>query len=262
MPEFFQPIAKRAIVGLVMLVLAYPLTFNYLSASATQGRASRVHLSAIFGSSILCASLCSAILFIASTYKKKRLATVCLAAFFALLLGSGLVVQQDYRLSWQYQRAFWSDVIRLCPDITDGTVILVEPRDLRNPRQIMAYSWTLPLVLKQIYRFPDDWTYTPSLYRLKPHWQEQIKPEGNLFKLNAMVSWFMSVPDRGRNLESTNVILLEKKNGQLTRRTETLRIGDREFSLKDALASKPLRFEKGWLYDYLIKSPKENQKTN
>ncbi len=257
LPESFNNFAKPVALGLIMLVLAYPLTLTTFGYSIS-GRGTRVHTAAVVGASILCACVCVVILHIAAAHSKKRLATLGLVGFFTLLVGFGLIVQRDYKLSWQYQRAFWSDVVRLCPDVTDGTVIVVEPVGLRNPRQIMAHSWALPLVLGQIYQFPDDWKIPPRLYKLIPDWQNYIGSDENLLHLKRTTwNYFPFIRPQHKDLivESSNVILLDTNNGRMTRRTEPLSIGNQDFILKEISASEPSLFEKGPLYDYLISAP-------
>ena len=255
-PNGLKHFAKLSLIGLILLILSYPLALT-LPPNLINGRGSRVHFPAVVGASILCACVCSTILLLGWTLGRKRLAAMGLAAFLTLLLGFGLLVQQDYKLAWQYQKAFWSDVVRLCPDVTDGTVIVVEPVGLHNPRQIMAHSWALPVVLEEIYQFPDDWKIPPRVYRLNPHWQNYIGSDGNLLHLKKTTEWLPFIQPQHKDLivDSSNVILLDTNNGRMTRRTEPLSIGSQDFILKDILTSEPSLFEKGSLYDYLINPP-------
>ncbi|HCF27337.1 MAG TPA: hypothetical protein DEV81_09080, partial [Cyanobacteria bacterium UBA11049] len=135
--RIFRELARWALIGLVMLMLAYPLTLIG-EVTDIDGRASRVHVAAIIGASILWACVCTAIAFIASRYQKRQLANLGLAIYFTLLLGFGLTIQQDFKTAWQYQRAFWTDVVNLCPDMTYGTVILIEDYGLKEPKQILT----------------------------------------------------------------------------------------------------------------------------
>jgi hypothetical protein len=244
-----------------MLVLAYPLTLT-VPATVIADRGTRVHLAAVVGASILCACACLAIHFIASRYRKENLAAVGLAVFFALLVGFGLTVQQDYKISWQYQRQFWTDLVHLCPDITNDTVILVEPTGLQNPKYMVAYNWSMSFVLQQIfqfrpnYQFFDDLKLKPLVYMLRPRWQEKIVSKGELFELNKFT--VRSLPVIYDMVESSNVIFLETANGKLTRRTDPLIIGGKEFPLKKNIGSEQ-PIDKGHLYTYLIKSPNEQR---
>jgi len=182
-----------------------------------------------------------------------------LAGFFALCIGSGLIVQRDYEISWDYQQAFWKDVVRLCPDITDGTVILVDEKVLNNPDQIQAFSWSLPGVLFQLYHFPNEWKFTPRVYRLKEFWQNEIASAGSTSQLSRIIWGWVEPSDRERTLDLSNIILLEVNNGQLTRRTEPLTIDRQILPLKKMPASGPLPFEKGILYEYLIRMSNEER---
>ena len=65
--------------------------------------------------------------------------------------------------------------------------------------------------------------------------------------------------ERDRQLESSRIILLEARDGKLTRRTEPLRIGSQEFRFKEKSVSGLPPFKKGILYDYLIRSSNEEQ---
>ncbi|AFY93875.1 hypothetical protein [Chamaesiphon minutus] len=268
MPDALKPYAKPMLTGLAALMLAYPLAMTSYG-FAISGRTTRVHVAAIIGTSILSACICSAILVTASRYNRRRLAALGLAGFFALLVGFGLRVQQDYQLMWQHQRGFWSDVVRLCPDLTEGTVIFVEPSGLRDtrqpvpfrpsrgvsdPKQIKALEWELPQVLSNIYQFPASWQLKPKAYRLQSDWQDKILSDRNLFRVSTAIP-VINEDEMNREIESTNVIFLETKSDKLTRRTEPLTIGNRQFKLKQQTRAGLPPFEKKYLYNYLIQSP-------
>ena len=73
---------------------------------------------------------------------------------------------------------------------------------------------------------------------LDKNWQKNIVANGNSFQLNPSVAdegWLGT--DKQRNVESSKVILLEIKDGRLTRRTEPLIIDGKEFPLKEKIAT-------------------------
>ncbi len=263
--HLFHPLIKLVVIGFIALILAYPLTFHG-SVYDIDGRASRVHVGAAIGISIICASLCSAIMMTAKIYGQKNLVAAILATFFSLLVGFGLIVQHDYKLSWQYQRAFWTDLIELCPDLQKGTVILVEPTGLRKVKQIHSYAWPLPRILSQIYQFPDDWkspqysildpSYQPKVYELKSGWKRRILSDKNLLQLDEFTTVKGKLP-RTYLVESSNTIFIETKNRKLVRRTEPLIIKGQALSLKQKGDSVISSFDKRLLYKYLIKSSNE-----
>jgi hypothetical protein len=212
----FGALLKPAASGLFMLILAYPLTFT-VRAYAISGRATRVHFAAVVGASILWSCVSLIILLVATAARKRHLGTVINATIFTLLIGYGFVIQADYRDSWEYQQAFWTDVVRLSPDITDGTVILVDPNGLLDTRQIDTNTWNLPRILDQIFILPSSWGDPPRVYRLHPGWEANILTEEGLFQINQTT---VSSPSEHHTVaESKNVILIETSNGELTRKT-------------------------------------------
>lgn len=269
-PEFFKPYTKPLITGSIALVLAYPLAMTTYG-FANNGRTARVHAPAIIGVSILSACICSAILLAANKHNRQRLAIFGLAGFFALLVGFGMRVQQDYQLMWQHQRGFWTDVVRLCPDLNEGTVIFVEPsglidtrqqipfrpsRGVSDPKQIKGIEWELPHVLPYLYQFPRSWKIPPKVFRLQSDWENKILTKQGLFHVSAAIEW-ISEAEAKREIESTNVILLETKSGKLTRRIAPLTIGDRQFKLKQSTSIGLPQFEKKYFHNYLIQAPNE-----
>ncbi|MBW4576444.1 MAG: hypothetical protein KME08_14300 [Aphanothece sp. CMT-3BRIN-NPC111] len=261
MYEFFKKLAKLGLVGLIMLVLAYPLTLT-VPATTTEGGGTRVHLAAVVGASIICACLCSAILFIMNVYRQKNIAIAGISAFFALLVGFGLVVQQDYRLSWQYQQAFWTDLIQLCPDMTTETIILVDPTDIKQAKHIYTHLWSNSFVLPLIYNLSPDKIepriFRPIVFLLRKSWQEKIVSTNNLFQLNEFT--VESLPFTYTQINSSNVILLKSKHGKLVRITQPLIISDKIFQLKQKSISEIPSFPKGYFYEYLIKPSDANLK--
>jgi len=257
LPGYLASVTRPAMTGFIMLVLAYPLALTATaSATATRELGTRSHLAAAVGGCMLFGSVCSAVFFAASAYGRVRPVVLGLAGYYGLLVVFGLSVQRDSVANWQYVRAFWSDVVRLCPDMTDGTRILVADSILRRPRR--RPSWTLSInQLNNIYRFPDSWEVEPNVYQLRKNWRIQMAGEGNLLRINEAVMYVDYLPERGEKVESSNVILLEERDGELTRRTEPLRIAGREFPLKQPSSSGPADFEKGHMYSYLIRSHDE-----
>jgi hypothetical protein len=240
---------RLALAGLVMLVLAYPLTFT-IRAYALSGRDTRVHFAAVVGASLLFASVATLILLLADAYGKGRLARLGLAVLLAFLVGFGFIVQADYAQSWREQRTFWPDLVRLCPDVGEGAVILVDPTGLRDTRQIDANTWNLPRILDQIYIFPNDWEEPPRVYRLVPGWEEYIVAEDGQFRIDA--STVIAPPSLYRTVASTDVILVDTSSGFLWRRRSPLDIGGREYELREPGLPMLTDLSPGFLFGYLL----------
>ena len=142
LPAGLRVLASLATTGAVMLVLAYPLTFT-APAIAVAGRATRVHAAAAVGAGILVGCLSAGILVVATALGRRRVTATLLAAAFAALVASGLRVQADYVASWSQQRSFWRQVVTLCPNLEDRTVILADVGGLPGARPTGEYDVNL-----------------------------------------------------------------------------------------------------------------------
>lgn len=272
-PADFRDLTKPILLGLMMLILAYPFTLTTMGFSVS-GRGTRVHTVAVLGASILFASLGTMIIRLGKNYGRQRLIILGMAGYLTLLLGFRLTVQQDYRMSWQHQRAFWTEAIALMPDITDETVIFLEPTGLRDSRQLLFLRKDLTgvpdsrqiksldflyLVLPLIYKFPQQWSNPPRVYRLPKNWQESILTADNFLQTTSTEEEWSGIVEGvpRRKIKSSHVIFLETSNGRLTRRNEPLILEGKVFKLKEQSATGLPTFAPTPIYNYLIRQPNE-----
>lgn len=232
-----------------MLVLAYPLTFT-VRAYAISGRDTRVHAAGVLGAAVLVGSLILIALWLADAAGRRRSMSVLLGAWLGLLVGYGFVIQRDYRLAWVYQRQFWTSLVQLIPDVSEGDSILVEPQGLKDTRQIGANYWNLPVVLGQIYQFPDDWQTSVWTYRLTESWEQHIV--GNDGNLNLDAATAFAPPDTFREIDPSSAILIETDQGRLTRRYEPMNLSGTEIRFKRTRKQGEPPFPPGFLYRYLV----------
>lgn len=251
LPEPAKRWLRLLAAGLAMVVLAYPLTFT-VRAYAISGRDTRVHFAAVAGASLVVGCIASGLLGWADSAGRKRIAAMGLAAFFALLVGFGFVIQKDYVDAWQLQRDFWSEILPLIPDVGDSTVVLVDPAGLRDTRQIAANYWNMPRVLESIYRFPSGWELPPRVYRLAPGWQRNILTSGGLLILNAATT--VAPPSNYRTVEPGNTIMLVWSGSEWTRQTAPLEVSDSQVDLRALPTSVLQEYPEGFLYPLLIES--------
>ena len=256
------PIIKQlSLLGISLLFLAYPLTFT-VPATLISGRDSRVHAAAVVGASILGGILGYLIVYLANSYRQKNLAALLLATYFSLLIGFGIIVQQQNKLSWKYQQAFWADVIQLAPDLSDGQVILVDAPSLPWGSQLYPFAWSMPSVVGQLYQFPWQWKNVPKLYKLNPDWQLKIAANGEIALNNDNGLLFFYYPwEPARQVKTSEIILLQEKDGKLVRTTTPIVAGAKKFSFKPLTNSTLDSFEKAYLYDYLI-TPNNKKSVN
>ena len=249
-PKVFADLTYPAILGLFMTLLAYVLTFTTV-ADRISGRGSRVHTAASLGASLFAGCVCTMILSLAKVYRGKFVGVAFVAALFSVLTGFGYLAQREYAVAWQYERGFWTDVVRLCPDLTDGTLILLEPGILPPFRDnmIYPYSWSLPIVLDKIYQFPDSWHSPPAVYKLNRYPQARTSENAGKSDLTLYIDWVDPTTPR---VESSNIIVLGTTGGQLVRRNEPLTIDGHTFRSKGLDGGAPRFFQHGVLYDLLI----------
>ena len=274
-----SPIKKLAFLGLALLILSYPLFFT-VAATEINGRNSRVHMTAALGASILIGLFCYLIINLCHNNNlAKNLGNTSLAVLFSLILGFGLIVQQENQKTWEYQRAFWTDIVHLAPDIEPDTIILVDSPHLNTGKHLHSFiEWGVPMTLRQIYQFPKTWerldelpqsedkprwyfwqqyTLYPKVYRLSVNWQDTIVNQGKFdFNPNSKAFDYFLQWELPRLIDSHNIILLQEQNGKLFRRTEPLKIANQIFNFKP-ISESTLDFEKGALYSSLIKPDDE-----
>ena len=266
----YSKIFKFLGIGILMTVLAYPSAF-LLSIDLVDGRASRVHFAAALGTTLIVGCLWS-ILIVKTHYQKQwnRLIILLLSIHLSLLFAFALNVQSYYKLSWQYQQAFWSDVLKLAPDFEERTVILVQAPSLPWGKQINPFDWSVPSVLESIYQFPKNWKFKPRLYVINPdldnpnQWKNEIIKNqqfflsGNNKGLRYYYAW-----EPERIVKAQDVILLIEENKKLVRKSEiTLADGHSLLLKQDNQTNLAKTYPKSIIFDRLIPSSQPLEATS
>jgi hypothetical protein len=247
-PENLKKAAHISVVGIVMLVLAYGLSFTHRTLVAS-GRETSVHLAASVASAIIAAGIFWAMFSIGEFYQKKRTTVALTALYFSLLIGFQLVVQKDYVKSWRNQRRFWRNVVLLCPDLQDGTLVFVDARGLPETKYIKSNSWADAIVLQEVFRFPKKWREPPHLFVVNEELQKSFERVGERVKWQVPAAMWDS---HSEYLPRNNVIWLEVKQGVLTRRRGAIEVDGTPFVLKEQPSVRPVEYPKGVFYKYLI----------
>jgi len=261
--NYSDELRKFFVTGIAMIFLAYPTAIT-LSVSATDGRASRVHFAAVMGSSLIVSCFWVFLLKLASKSDLKTKVIVFLLSLHLSLLSVFCInVQSAYKLSWNYQQAFWSDILTLAPDLEDNTVILIDSPSLQlHGKQIDSFSWSMPSVLDSIYEFPKTWQNRPRLYLLESQSKNQnfnswagLLNENEEFLLpgeNDLLNFYYSwEPDR--IIDPVNVILIQEENKNLVRKNK-LKYDDFSIPLKGApgVTDAPANIPKSPLFEGLV----------
>ena len=248
-PERMQRLSIL-LVGIFMLIMAYPLTFN-IRPYAISGRDTRVHLAGVVGGAIIVGVVMEVfLLWFSSRQGFSLVRRILLSAYLSMLLIFGQRVQDDYITSWKLQKSIWTDVVNFVPDMEDGIAILLEGDGLIDTRFIDANTWQLPKVLNFIYDFPDEWDNPPRVYRLIPDWRDVILSEDGKFQMNHLA--IITPPSNNYGeYSSDHAILLRTEGGEVYQRANNTYIQGSKFDLKPLnTVSSPI--DRGPLYETMI----------
>ena len=146
---------QLAATGLLMWALAYALSFTHFPPTATVGRPTSVHLAAALGASLTIAALVAGLLPMIKPARLQQSLLFGLAAYFGLLVGYGVLIQQDLVRSWLYQRQFWREALPMMPALEAGTVVIVNYKGLPDTHYILSHTWETTIALRMIYDFPE-----------------------------------------------------------------------------------------------------------
>jgi len=246
------------LVGLAMLVIAYALAITppHYPPEATYGRMTSVHLAATVGGAIVFACFLKLLLTLFGIIHLRAVFALILAAYLALLVGFAFIVQKSFIIALQDQRKEWTSVVELCPDIADGTMVLLEGPYPTGNWFALNSSWSDPLVLPQLFRYPST-IKTPPMLGLVPSdhsWTAKLKPQDGRLVWAEAFPPFTGRP-AGLPLPENNTILLRMVDdgSRMIRIDGDLSIQGRSFQLKSPPRQPlPLPFEPGTLYPLLI----------
>ena len=243
-------------VGLFATSCAYLLGLNPRSNDVTVilGRSSRIHLAASIGYSIFIGSIYLAIIHATSSRFWRNVVFGCFLLLLFPVIAFGQVMQSHYAQSWEYQKAFLSDVVQLIGDITDDTIILLDTQfasPLKNPGAVGTNAiW---LNLGYIYQFPNDWENKHQIHLIKKNWRNSIEiPSINSVVLTSdVVEPFMSEWE-GQPLDVSSIILLTHTPEGVKRINKPIDAHgiSLQFKSNERLGEPP--YPKGILYEYLI----------
>jgi hypothetical protein len=133
--------------------------------------------------------------------------------------------------------------------VSDGTITLVLDRDLPQNRFILSNSWSDPLILEQLFRFPPNWTAPPRLFVVSPNWSATAALR------DGQLQWIVPAATWGAHWEvlpDSNVIVLRPENGKLVRQFGAITIHGQDLHLKPRPHTAVPEWPKGTLYPVLI----------
>lgn len=223
---------RLAAVSVVLIALSYTIPLIQAPVTIFTGVLSSIHTASVFGSSILVSSV---FLFCFNFVKIKPLRislVLVLSVITGLMVCYNVIIQKDFVQSWENQKTFWSEVKRLCPDVSDSTVIFVmqnENNILPQTTYISSNSWTDPIILKQIYQFPEYWRNPSRVFVMREDFEKRVSAT------NDGLEW--KVPEATWDahteiLPDSNVIILNVNGDKLERNFGTVEYAGKELILR------------------------------
>ncbi len=245
--------SRSLAAGVVMLGLAYALSFTHFPPMAQQGRMTSVHLAAGVGGSLVFACASWAFVAVAHRFRLRDAALGLLSLYLSLVVAYRVSIQEDFVRAWKNQRWFWTSTVGLLPDIEDGTIVFVLDRDLPKTRYIESNSWADPLILGQLFVIPRHWQAPPRLFVVNS-WAKELRRQGG------SVEWLVTDPEppagtwsaHSEIIGDARLILLEMEDGRLVRRFGSIDVDGLPLQLKTRRVGAKLGLDKRPLYHYLI----------
>jgi hypothetical protein len=174
--------------------------------------------------------------------------------YFSTLFGFCWFIQQGFVHCWQDQHIFWTTVTDLCPDVDDGTVIIIDGYWPANNDFILTSSWADYKVWDELFRWPASMKHPPELIDnpVEPNWRELVSVR------NGEMVWDpgLYIPIRDPVvLRQGKVILLQYRDWKLSRVEGTVDVNGQSLRLKPAGSSQLSNAAKRPLFGMLLGSP-------
>lgn len=255
LPKEVDKSLKLVLVSVLMTVIAYSFSVTHFPPVTLEGRATSVHLGASIGISLLIAAFLNLIIFLIQHFRYRRIVYGVVIVCLSLITGYGMLIQNDYVLNWEKQKLFWSKVLEHAPDLEENTHILVEMDNIYETTYAYTYSWSKPMVLSQLFHFPEDWYSHPKLTILDLHMEK-----GLTASQNGEICFRPSYPflynfEEKVTLPQHNVILLRvNENNQFERITGIYQVDSSQLYLKEKTEDKIKNYKPTKLYPYFFEN--------
>lgn len=242
-------------IGVVLTVLGYLFTpFMHAPSTSITGRETRVHMAAMLGVSCSLAAIwCLLFGLFKSRSRARSFLAITFAAYLSLIVAYRFLIQSDYETSWQIQRAFWTKVLELVPDLDQQTVVVAQTRGFPRTYFVDSFYCPMGVLVPRLLKFP---AAGPS-----------PRPRSHLFVIHQPLSRAVNF-DGGRllldtgcfgkvTLDDGNVIALEMGADGLMRKTGAVPVAGGELHLKppdpDRHVARP-----GYFFEYITTNGRQS----
>jgi len=266
----FRSLLQPFVAGIAMLVGGYLLAFtpDHFPPVDVCGRMSGIHLAAALGASLVVACVAQALVLLLRANRMGWIAAPILAAYFATLVGFAFIVQKNFVIAHDGpggQREYWTRLVKLCPDLHDGTMVLIEGTWPSNNWYALPRSWSDPLALMEMYDYPSGMSNRPLIVPVPADrsWTGNFKRHGDrrfvwTKELPSYISRLAGNPlhyvARSPNLEmeENDLILLRAEAGRLERVEADVVVDGSIVHFRPAPSDRGLPYPPGTLYPLLV----------
>ncbi len=202
-------VLKIGLAALIMLVCAYLFSITRVALART-GKTTSSHLGA---------TLPAALIFASGMWLTLRLSKKIKILWAGILLSSLLIggifayrwlIMEDYKNAWLYQRWYYTQIVTLCPDLSEENHIIVLPMDAYQETFINTYKMTYSEgVFYMMLQFPGGGT--PRIFFLdNPDIKALVSiDEKTYYQHDSFINM--------RSVTETDLIVLSFENGFLIR---------------------------------------------
>jgi len=223
-PENVIILIKALLAGVIISVVGYTFSFTH-GTVILKGRMTSVHFGAAFGISLFAASIIHLLSALLKREYMKKIFIYSVITFLSLITSYGMLIQDDFAKSWQLQKSFWTEVLNQCPDLDENTLILVQKMNVTETEFVISYSWPYPLIIENLFDFPELWKNKPKLDILGNDLSEVLVEENSeLFYLPKYPFLFdnkVKVP-----VEKEKIIILQMNDFYLKRLSGPLKLNN------------------------------------
>jgi hypothetical protein len=154
-------IRRAGAFALAASLVAYVFCFAppHFPPDFREGRLTSTHLAATMPICVAIAAVSAVPGLVASSFRMPAwiagaVVAVVAGGYFTALFAAALDEQDGYVDIWQARRQFWTDLLAICPDVTDHTIVVCDGRITPPAYYMGCNSWSDYMVLSQCYRWP------------------------------------------------------------------------------------------------------------
>lgn len=211
------------LVGFIMILSAYLLSFTRYPPIAMSGRGSSVHLVATIAWGVFLAGIIELILSKNNLYYFKIFAISFLGIALMLWSSYAIYVQKGHSTVWEGQKQFWNEVQLLAPDIDENSILIFDNKIIEYSKTssfgkrliINGADWALPLSFDLYFGNTND-VKKPTAHRPLGDILWKKENEKIFFYHNGLPSW-----GKWYELDSKNTIMFSMNS-----KGDLLRIGE------------------------------------